>query len=154
MLKLNSVMLVGRLTRDPETKQTQGGTALTKFSIAVNRNRKDPKTGERIEEASFFDVTTFSKTAEFVAKFFAKGKAIFVEGRLQQDTWETDGQKRSKVVVVAERASFAESKAEAEASGGGGGFDRSQATTAPKQAAGMQDATGGTETSTSDDLPF
>ena len=118
MIDLNKTMIVGRLTRDPEMKHMQSGAALASFSIAVNRRRKDKQTGEYVEDVSFFDCEAWERSAEFIEKYFAKGKAIFVEGRLKQDTWEKDGQKRSKVVIVAERVSFAETRAEQEARSG------------------------------------
>lgn len=119
MLELNKVMLVGRLTRDPETKNLPSGTTVTQFSIAVNRSRKNKETGAYEDEVSFVDVKAWQKTAEFVERFLAKGKGVFVEGRIEQERWETDGQKRSKIVIVADRIVFAESKAEQEQRSGG-----------------------------------
>lgn len=114
MLELNKVLVVGRLTRDPETRQLASGGVVANSSIAVNRRRKDPSNpAEYIDETSFIDVTAWDKQAEFIQRFFAKGKAIFVEGRLEQQRWQQDdGQKRSKLIIVAERVSFAESRAE------------------------------------------
>jgi len=97
---INKVILIGRLTRDAELSYTQGGYALLKFSIAVNRNRKQ---GDQwIEEASFFDVTVFGRQGEAIANYMTKGKQVGVEGQLRQDRWESqDGTRRSKVGIDA-----------------------------------------------------
>jgi len=112
MLELNKVMLVGNLTRDPEVKYLPSGKAITNFSIAANRKWTDKQSGEKKQEATFVDITAWGPQAEFVGKYFKKGAAIFVEGRLKQDTWEdkNTGQKRSKLSIVAERVQFADSK--------------------------------------------
>ena len=99
MTDINSVILVGRTTRDAELRYTENGTGILNFSIAVNESRKN---GEQwIEEASFFDVTLFGKMAESLKQYLAKGKQVGISGRLQQQRWEQDGQPRSKVVVIA-----------------------------------------------------
>jgi len=97
---INKVILVGRLTRDSELSYTQGGLALLKFSLAVNRNRKQ---GDQwVEEASFFDVTVFGRQGEAIANYMTKGKQVAIEGQLRQDRWEAqDGTRRSKVAIDA-----------------------------------------------------
>jgi len=97
---INKVILIGRLTRDAELSYTQNGYALLKFSIAVNRNRKQ---GDQwVEEASFFDVTVFGRQGEAIANYMTKGKQVGVEGQLRQDRWESqDGTRRSKVAIDA-----------------------------------------------------
>jgi single-strand DNA-binding protein len=100
MKDINSVVQVGRLTRDPELKYTQGGMAIMKGSIAVNRLVKDGDGWK--DEASFFEFTLFGKQAEAVHKYCEKGKQIAIRGELKQDRWEQDGQKRSKVVIIAD----------------------------------------------------
>lgn len=97
---INKVVLVGRLTRDAEQSYTQSGFALLKFSIAVNRNRKQ---GDQwVEEVSFFDVTVFGRQGEAIANYMTKGKQVAVEGQLRQDRWDAqDGSKRSKVTIDA-----------------------------------------------------
>lgn len=99
MADINSVVLVGRLTRNIEIKYTNGGMAVGKLGIAVNRRRK--QNDQWIEEASFFDVTVWGKTAEALQPYLVKGKQIGVQGELRQNRWEQDGQSRSKVEVVA-----------------------------------------------------
>jgi len=93
----NQVTVTGRLTRDPEIKYTASGTALGKFSMAVNRSFKSGD--EWKEEVSFFDVTVWGKSAENLALF--KGDRVLVMGELKQDRWEQDGQKRSRVEITA-----------------------------------------------------
>lgn len=99
MTDINSVILVGRTTRDAELRYTANGTGILNFSIAVNESRKN---GEQwVEEASFFDITLFGKMAESLKQYLTKGKQVAINGRLQQQRWEQDGQPRSKVVVIA-----------------------------------------------------
>jgi len=99
---LNRVMLIGRLTRDPEVRFLPSGTQATSFSVAVNRKFKD-KNGEWKEEAYFFDIEAFGQVAERVGSL-GKGYQILIEGSLRQDRWESpSGEKRSKVKIVADR---------------------------------------------------
>ena len=97
-MDLNKSFLIGRLTRDAETGYLTNGTCMSKFTIAVNRMKgKDGR-----ETADFFDVKVFGKQAEVISKYLGKGKQVAVDGRLQQERWEKDGQKFSKVVINAE----------------------------------------------------
>ena len=99
MTDLNHVTLIGRLTRDAELKYTPNGFAISNFSIAVNRRRKN---GEQwVEEANFFDITLYGKSAESLKQYLIKGKQVAVDGELRQDRWEQDGQPRSRVVIAA-----------------------------------------------------
>ena len=99
MNDLNHVVLIGRLTQDAELKYTQNGYAISSFSIAVNRSRKN---GDQwVEEANFFEVSLFGKAAENLKPYLVKGKQVAIDGELRQDRWESEGQKRSKVVIVA-----------------------------------------------------
>jgi single-strand DNA-binding protein len=98
----NRVILVGNLTRDVELKYTPSGTAVTDVGLAVNDRRKS-QTGEWIEETTFVEVTLWGRTAEVASEYLSKGSPVLIEGRLKLDTWETDGQKRSKLRVVGER---------------------------------------------------
>lgn len=110
MLELNKVMIVGNLTRDPEKKTLQSGTDVCQFDVAINR--RWTQNGEKKESVCFLNCKAWAKTAEFVAQYFKKGGRIYVEGRLEQETWtekETNA-KRSKHVLVAERVGFADSK--------------------------------------------
>lgn len=101
MTDINKTILIGRLTRDAEIKYTTSGTAIATCSIAVNASRKD-QSGNWVDEVNFFDVTLFGKAAENLKAYLLKGKQIAVEGHLKQDRWEKDGQKYSKVVIIAD----------------------------------------------------
>lgn len=103
---INTVVLVGRLTRDPEIKTTQGGMKITNIGLAVNSNQKDPQTGEWGDKPNFFDVTFFGDRFHVLAQHLEKGKRIGVTGRLEYSQWESDGQKRSKVGVVGTEFQF------------------------------------------------
>ena len=103
---LNNIVLMGRLTRDPELRHTQSGTAVASFSLAVDRGGKDKGT-------DFIDVTAWRNTAEFVSKYFSKGRMAVVEGRLQMETWtDRDGNKRTGYKVVAHSVYFGDSRRE------------------------------------------
>ena len=99
MADVNHVIIIGRLTKDIVLKFTSGGMAIGSFSIAVNRRTK--KGEQWVEEASFFDVSLFGKSAEGLAQYLTKGKQVAVEGELRQDRWQQDGQNRSKVYISA-----------------------------------------------------
>lgn len=104
----NKAILVGRLTADPELKQTPNGVSVTSFSIAVNR-AFTPKGGER--QADFLDIVAWRQTAEFICRYFTKGKAILVEGSIQTRSFvDKNGQNRRAWEVVADSAHFVESK--------------------------------------------
>lgn len=102
MASYNRVILVGNLTRDIELKYTQSSTAVTDVGLAVNDKRKN-SAGEWVEDTTFVDVTLWGRTAEVASEYLTKGSPILIEGRLKLDTWETDGQRRSKLRVVGER---------------------------------------------------
>lgn len=105
---LNKIILMGRLTRDPELRRTGSGTAVTSFSLAVDRDFKG-QSGEK--EADFIDIVAWRNTAEFVSKFFAKGRMAIVEGRLQiRDRTDKDGAKRRTAEVVADTVYFGDTK--------------------------------------------
>lgn len=99
MSDVNSVVLVGRLTRDAELKYTQGGMAICRFSLAINRRRKNGE--EWVEEANYFDIVLWGKAGETINQYLTKGKQVAIEGELRQNRWEQDGQARSKVEIFA-----------------------------------------------------
>ena len=105
MANLNKVFLIGNLTRDPELRYTQGGMAVTDLGLAVNRSFTN-KDGTKRDETTFVSVTVWGRRAEVACEFLSKGRPVFIEGRLKYDTWEKDGQKRSKLSVVAENFQF------------------------------------------------
>ena len=106
---LNKIFLMGRLTRDPELRRTQTGTPVASFSLAVDRDFKDKATGER--STDFIDVVAWRQTAEFVSRYFTKGRMAVVEGRLQIRDWtDKEGGKRRSAEVVADNVYFGDSK--------------------------------------------
>ncbi|MDQ3198080.1 MAG: single-stranded DNA-binding protein [Verrucomicrobiota bacterium] len=107
MANLNKVLLMGNLTRDPEVRYTPKGTAVAELGIAVNRIYSG-ENGEKREEVTFVDVTVWGRTAENVGEYLKKGRPVFIEGRLQLDSWEDkqSGQKRNKLKVVADNVQF------------------------------------------------
>ena len=110
---LNRILLMGRLTRDPELRHTQTGTAVASFTLAVDRDFKDKNTGEKATD--FIDIVAWRQTGEFVGKYFTKGRMAVVEGRLQMRDWtDKDGNKRRSAEVVADNIYFGDAKKEAE----------------------------------------
>lgn len=105
MASLNKVLLIGNLTRDPEVRYTPKGTAVADLGLAVSRNYKTDS-GEIKEEVCFLTVVAWGRQAETAGEYLKKGSPVFVEGRLQYDTWEKNGEKRSTIKVQAERIQF------------------------------------------------
>lgn len=117
MPNLNKVLLMGRLTRDPDLRYTKNGTAVCKFGLAINANFTGSD-GQKKEKSTFVDVTVWQRRAEVVAEYFKKGSPIFVEGRLELDQWENENkEKRSKLYVVAENFEFLERGAKSASAG-------------------------------------
>ena len=113
---LNKIFLMGRLTRDPELRRTQSGTPVTSFSLAVDRDFKS-QSGEK--ETDFIDIVAWRSTAEFVSKYFTKGRMAIVEGRLQlRDYTDRDGNKRRAAEVIADNVYFGDSKRDSADNGG------------------------------------
>lgn len=113
---LNKIFIMGRLTRDPELRRTQNGTAVAGFALAVDR---DYKNADGTKETDFIEVVAWRSSAEFVSKYFAKGRMAVVEGRLQIRDWQDkDGNKRRNAEVVADNVYFGDSKKEGDSSGG------------------------------------
>ena len=113
MANLNKCLLAGNLTRDPEVRYTPKGTAVCDISLAINRSLPaEQEGGERREETTYVDVTLWGKTAENAGKYLAKGRSVFIDGRLALETWDDKqtGQKRSRLKVVAESLQFLGSK--------------------------------------------
>ena len=116
---LNKIILMGRLTRDPELRRTQSGTSVASFSLAVERDFKS-QSGEK--ETDFIDIVAWRNTADFVSKYFTKGRMAIVEGRLQIRDWtDKDGGKRRSAEVIADNVYFGDSKRDGD-SGTSGGY--------------------------------
>jgi len=130
MASLNKVFLMGNLTRDPEVRYIPSGTAVADLSLAVNERFKDRDTGEWREKPVFVDITVWRRQAETCAEYLSKGSPVMIEGRLQLDQWENnEGQKRSKLKVLADRVQFlsaAQGRSGGGHSGGGGGHYNSE----------------------------
>ena len=150
---LNKVILMGRLTRDPEFRQTTSGIPVTRFSIAISRQFANKQTGER--EADFVDCVAWRQTAEIVSRYFNKGSMILVEGQLRNDNYtDNNGVKHYRMNVMVDNVSFCESKGASQGGGdysgqqGGyqqnsgysGGYQNAPAPAAPRPAAPAQDA--------------
>lgn len=151
---LNKAILGGRLTGDPELKQTQSGVSVVSFSIAVNRRySKDAQQAQ----ADFFNVTAWRTTAEFVSKYFRKGSSICVVGTIQNRTWtDQQGQKRYATDIVADEAMFVDSRGEGPAVSEGSAQPSytPDAYNAPSFSSGNGSAPKFEELKTDDDLPF
>jgi single-strand DNA-binding protein len=153
MASFNKVILMGNLTRDPETRVTASGLTICKLGLAVSRvfSTKD---GERREETTFVDIDAFGKQAEVITKYMRKGRPIMVEGRLKLDQWESDGQKRSKLGVVLENFQFLGSRDDNEGGSSGGGYEKSSPS-ARKAAPSSSPATSdNNDDSLDEDVPF
>ena len=125
-MSLNRIILMGRLTRDPELRRTQSGTAVTSFSLAVDRDFKN-QAGEK--ETDFIDIVAWRSTAEFVCNYFTKGRMAIVEGRLQIRDWkDRDGNNRRSAEVLADNIYFGDSRRDGAS---GGGYDAPPAYGAP-----------------------
>ena len=120
----NQVILMGNLTRDPELRQIPSGQNVVNFSIALNRSYKD-SSGEWQEVTDYIDCVAWAGLAERIAQYLSKGRRCMVVGRLQSRSWEQDGQKRSKVEVLANDVTFLDSRGSSDtASTGGGAYDQ------------------------------
>ena len=114
---LNRIILMGRLTRDPELRHTGSGTAVASFSLAVERDFRDKTSGQKTTD--FIDIVAWRQTGEFVSKYFTKGRMAVVEGRLQMRDWQDrDGNKRRSAEVVADNVYFVDSRRDGEQSSG------------------------------------
>jgi len=141
---LNKIFIMGRLARDPELRRTQSGTPVASFRLAVDRDFKDKNTGERVTD--WIDVVAWRQTAEFVSRYFTKGRMAVVEGRLQMRDWtDKDGNKRTSAEVVADNVYFGDSKRDGDGGGSypSGGFNQDRGYSAPSSAPAPADPFGG-----------
>ena len=150
-LNLNKVVLAGRLTADPELRQTTSGVSVTSFSIAINR--RFSRNSEQGEQTDFINLVAWRQTAEFITKYFKKGSAICVTGSIQTRSWQDQqGQKRYATDVVVDEAMFVDSRNESNSAQGAYVPDAYNATPAYSSNAGA--APNFEELNTDDDLPF
>ncbi len=152
MADVNHVVLIGRLTRDAELKYTAGGQAVCKFSIAVNRRKKNGDQWE--DEANFFDIVLWGKQGESLQSYLVKGKMIGVDGELRQDRWQQDGQNRSKVEIIANYIQLLGGGG----GGGSGGGDRQNYNNPPsnnsQESQSYASSSSGKDDGFTDDIPF
>lgn len=140
MANLNKVMLIGRLTRDPEVRMFANGGKVAKFGFAVNNRRKNSQTGQFEDEPVFLDVESFNRgesgrQADLVEQHLRKGSQVFIEGHLQLDQWTSqDGQKRSRLKIVVDNFQFLEPRGDGPRGGGGGMGSGSMGGGAPRRA--------------------
>ena len=151
-LNLNKVVLCGRLTADPELKQTPSGIAVVSFTLAVNRRYQSKAAdGAQAQQADFISVVAWRQTAEFISRYFRKGSALCITGSIQTRTWQDQqGQKRYATEVVADEAMFVDSKNE----GGAAGGQYTDTYNAPSYSSSPAQAPKFEELKTDDDLPF
>jgi single-strand DNA-binding protein len=117
---INSVVVTGNLTRDPELRSLPSGTSVCKLRVAVNSRRKDGQTGEWVDKPNYFDVTVWGAQGENCANYLSKGRPVAVQGRLDWREWETqDGQKRQAVEIIAESVQFLGSRGDNPDNGNG-----------------------------------
>lgn len=148
MASYNKVILMGNLTRDPELQYLPSGTAFTKFGLAINHVYNDRQSGERKEDVCFVDVTAWSRQAEICNEYLVKGSPVFLEGRLNFNSWETnDGQRRSKLDVVADRVQLIGGRQD---DGGGATDQASPASDSASPESSEEDEPAVTE----EDIPF
>lgn len=155
MANLNKVMLIGNLTRDPEMKYTPKGTAVAEVGLAINRVYT-PEGGERREETTFVDITFWGRQAEVVSQYCKKGNPLYVEGRLQLDTWDdkTSGQKRSKLRVVGEQLQLLGGRSEGGGQSRGGDYEGGEAPAPRPQRPPAARPAAPVEQPDDDDIPF
>lgn len=155
----NKVLLMGNLTRDVEVRQLPGGGSVANIGLAVNRRFKT-QDGQQREEVTFVDCEAWGRTAEVMAQYLAKGRPVFIEGRLRLDQWQDkDGGNRSKLKVIIENFQFVDSRGGDEGGNTGGGaiYSRSGGGRAPASGpggAGGGGSSGGYEPIDEDDIPF
>jgi single-strand DNA-binding protein len=149
MASFNKVLLLGNLTRDPEVRYTPKGSAVADLGIAVNR-QYTLETGEKREEVTFVDVTFWGRTAEVAGEYLKKGRPVFIEGRLQLDTWDDkqSGQKRSKLKVIGEMMQMLGSRP-----GAGGDADEGGGASRPARSSSPPPKTAAAEPD-DDEIPF
>jgi single-strand DNA-binding protein len=145
---INSVVITGNLTRDPELRSTPGGTAVCKLRVAVNSSRKDGQTGVWVDKPNYFEVTVWGAQGENCANYLSKGRPVAVSGRLDWREWEAqDGSKRQAVEIIANSVQFLGSR-----DGGGNGNGFQAKSDVPADTSDFEEA--GVGSDKGDDIPF
>lgn len=148
---INKLILIGNLGKDPETRYSQGGSAVTKFSVATTDSWKDRQSGEQQEHTEWHDVVCFARLAEIAGEYLKKGSKVYIEGSLRTSSWEADGQKKYRTEVIARELQMLDSR------GGGApmtgdapsGFESSSMPAGPDNSATLKDSD-----EFDDDIPF
>jgi len=155
MANLNKVMLIGNLTRDPEVRYTPSGKAVADISLAINRVWNNDQ-GQKQEETTFVDVTLWGRQAELAQQYLTKGRGVYIEGRLQMDSWDDKetGKKRTKLKIVGDNLQFLPDGRGGNT--GGGGAPQQQRSGPPQQQRPQQGASAAhaEDFQEEDDIPF
>ena len=151
---INSVVVTGNLTRDPELRHLNSGTAVCKLRIAVNTRRKNGSTGEWEDKPNYFDVTVWGAQGENCSTYLSKGRPVAVQGRLEWREWQNDqGDKRQAVEIIAESVQFLGSRGDSGGNGGSGGGFAPQSDV-PADTSDFEGEKAGVGASGDDDIPF
>jgi len=151
MASYNRIIIMGNLTRDPEYKQLNSGQSVCRLGLASNRQFKNRQTGTMSQEVCFVDVDVWGPQADTCQQYLQKGRSVLIEGRLKLDTWDVEGQKRSKHTIVADRVTFVGSSADSDTSSASDDLGRR---TSASHAANMGEVDLKDEKPFEDDLPF
>lgn len=154
-LNLNRVILAGNLTRDPQVRFLANEKAVAQFGLAINRRFKDAN-GQQKDETTFVDVEAWGRTAELVGQYLTKGRGCFIEGRLKLDSWDDKetGQKRSKILVVADNVQFTDAKGDGAPRARTGGDDSGESDAADVRPAPARPAAPAAASTGDDEPPF
>lgn len=155
MANVNKVILIGNLTRDPEVRHTPKGTAVGDIALAINR-AYTAENGEKREDTTYVDVTLWGRTAEIAQQYLRKGRPVYIEGRLQMDTWEdkSTGQKRSKLKVVAEALQLLGGRGEGDSGGGSSARRQDDGYSEDRQPSRSETGSSSHSGPDDDDIPF
>lgn len=160
---INKVILIGNLGRDPETRYSQGGNAVTKFSVATSESWRDRNSGEQQEKTEWHNVVCFSKLAEIAGEYLRKGSKVFIEGSLSTSSWEQDGQKKYRTEIIARDMQMLDSRGGGMGGGAGdgGGYSNNSGGNSGGYSQGGGSAAGGSaqpaplsDEDFDDDIPF
>ena len=152
---INKVILIGNLGRDPETRYTQGGSAVTNFSVATSEAWKDRQSGEQQDRTEWHNVVCFARLAEIAGEYLRKGSKVYIEGSLRTSNWEKDGQKHYRTEVMARELQMLDGRGDG--GGGGGapsGFESNQSSQSGGPAPMDKRPTLSDDTGFDDDIPF
>jgi single-strand DNA-binding protein len=152
-MNINRVVLTGNLTRDPELRSTGNGLSICKLGIACNTRKRNNSTGEWEEKANFFRVTVFGPQGERCSQYLRKGRAVAIDGRLEWSSWETDGQKRESIDIIADSVQFLGGRDDASNGNGFSSSARAPESDVPIDTADFTPTPVGATTA-DDDIPF